>query len=369
MEPNEEKEIKPAPYKNWSIAVFVILLAFLFVLGRELFSKFSSDNIMLFTIVTVVIGYLLNTIIYELGHLIFGKIAGYRLLEFNLFGLAFKKQQGQLKFGLSAFENIGGKTTMVPKSEKAKPILYLFGGGILYVIVSAALFAFALSSKDLGDITWGIFIIIAIGMVIIVYNLLPLRMDSYTDGFIIRMLVTRKGSVKAYHDNLLQEEALNNDIEQLKLVEYEDYANTFEAQSLIYKYYYYIHHDQFEDAEKTADMIIKVSSYLLDESIGEAYSAKAYFILMNKGVEETNKFLWEIKKAERNFISSSSQFQTMKSALGIVGLIDNNFDEYDYIMHKFDKVKDHYRYQARIEDEMKMINAVLEKIKKNNPSW
>lgn len=369
MEPNAEKNVKKAPYKNWALAVFVALLVILFVLGRELFSRFTAENIYVFIIVTVLVGYGFNAIVYELGRLIMGKICGYRLVSLNLFGITIRRKDGKLKLGIESFENLGGKTVMAPKNDKAKPIPYLLGGGILYLIVSSILFTIAMVYKNMEDFSWGIVVVIAIGMVLNVYYLLPLRMDVYTDGFLIRILLSQKGAKKAFHDNLLQEEALYEDIEKLQLYEYDDYYNTFEAQSLIYRLYYFVHREQYDNAKEVADQIIEVESYLLDNSIIEAYAIKLFFLFLSKSGEEVGTYYWDLKKSIRNSLASSNNLTTLKSALGIAGLIDSNYDEYEYILHRYEKLQKKYQFQARKDDEVKMIETLIEKIKMVNPNW
>ena len=65
----------------------------------------QSGNILAFIRLTIILTisvillYIIQIILHELGHLLFGWVTGYRLLSFRLFSIVIFKQENQWKIG------------------------------------------------------------------------------------------------------------------------------------------------------------------------------------------------------------------------------------------------------------------------------
>ena len=89
-----EKKEKPI-YRNQSIFVWVVVLFLAYILGRSIFPLASSSykgNSLLISVLVLLLGFIFSTILYEVGKIIFGKIAGYKLVKTNILGFTWTKQ-------------------------------------------------------------------------------------------------------------------------------------------------------------------------------------------------------------------------------------------------------------------------------------
>ena len=85
---------------------------------------------------------LIQIIIHEAGHLVFGLLTGYRFCSFRVFSLMWIRENGKIRLKRMSLAGTGGQCLMGPPelSDGKMPVmLYNFGGAILN-LVSAALF-------------------------------------------------------------------------------------------------------------------------------------------------------------------------------------------------------------------------------------
>ncbi|WP_302794150.1 site-2 protease family protein [Eubacterium ventriosum] len=90
-------------------------------------------------ILLMYIVYMVNVIIHEGGHLIFGLMTGYKFNSFRIFSVIFIKQNGKLKIKNISLAGTGGQCLMSPPElidGKMPYVLYNLGGVILNVITS-----------------------------------------------------------------------------------------------------------------------------------------------------------------------------------------------------------------------------------------
>ena len=102
-------------------------------------SKVDTPNIILLLIAGVVV-FILQVIIHEAGHLVFGLLSGYKFISFRVFDFKIiKDKNGKLKIRYERLAGTGGQCLMrAPEyvEGKFKYKLYLLGGVIFNVLFS-----------------------------------------------------------------------------------------------------------------------------------------------------------------------------------------------------------------------------------------
>lgn len=156
---------------------------------------------------SVILSLVIHVLIHELGHFIAGKIVGFDIYWFNIFGIMlYRKDDG---FELTRYGNpfMLGYTLMTPKKDQAGKsdlIFYMLGGVISNLIFSALAFliSFMTSSNLLG---FSLVIFAIIGLVFFVVNLLP---HEGHDGSHVRKLLQSDDYVKELYKSLKCSEAI-----------------------------------------------------------------------------------------------------------------------------------------------------------------
>ena len=90
-------------------------------------------------LVSMYVGLILQVIIHEAGHLVFGLLTGYRFQAFRISSLMWVKENERIRFKRLSIAGTGGQCLMVPpdlKDGKMPVQLYNYGGAIMNLIAS-----------------------------------------------------------------------------------------------------------------------------------------------------------------------------------------------------------------------------------------
>ena len=178
------------------LIIYLIIIALAVVFGLTVLqahnpdSSFQGFGYVVFVAISVVAGVVVNAAMYELAHIIGAKAGKYLILSVNILGFCFYRDQDKFKFRFSSFDGLTGETKIVPKKgfeDKANPTPYLLFGSLFFVVeavIVMVLFTLFKDSKTavLTDVAYGALTVGAIGLVVLFYNIVPLRIDSMTDG-------------------------------------------------------------------------------------------------------------------------------------------------------------------------------------------
>ena len=148
-----------------------------YVVGKiagDTLSRVDKPNIILFLIAGV-ISFILQVIIHEAGHLIFGLLSGYKFISFRVFDFKIiKDENGKLKIRYERLAGTGGQCLMrAPEyvEGKFKYKLYLLGG-VTFNLVFSIVFWLVLPS-------YYTLLFTLIGFALAFLNLIPM---GFNDG-------------------------------------------------------------------------------------------------------------------------------------------------------------------------------------------
>ena len=137
-------------------------------------SKVDTPNIILLLIAGVVV-FILQVIIHEAGHLVFGLLSGYKFVSFRVFDFKIiKEENGKLKIRYERLAGTGGQCLMrAPEyvEGKFKYKLYLLGG-VMFNLVFSIVFWLVLPS-------YYTLLFALIGFALAFLNLIPM---GFNDG-------------------------------------------------------------------------------------------------------------------------------------------------------------------------------------------
>ena len=187
------------------LIIYLIIIALAVVFGFTVLqshqpeSGFQGYAYMGFVALSVVAGILFNGILYELAHIAGAKAGKYTIISVNILFFCFYRENDKFKFRFASFDGLTGETKIVPKKgfeEKANPTPYLIFGSLFFIIEAIIVMVIFTLFKDkggaLGDLAYAFLTAGAIGLVILFYNIVPLRIDSMTDGYRLTMVSNPK---------------------------------------------------------------------------------------------------------------------------------------------------------------------------------
>lgn len=244
---------------NYFISIVLGLL-----IGISLYAMNPAMNFSNFLISTGVFMFiftffmLVQTVIHELGHLVFGLIYGYSFVSFSLFFITLIKKEGKLRFTKFNHSNIAGQCLMKPKAKNMplfNTMMYNLGGGMLNIIFSLIFILISLN-KVTGYNLLLIRLFYGAGLTMAIMNLVPLKVSGIpNDGYNSLMLNRDSNSLKALNDSLIIYSkivagSLYSEIpkEYLYLYNDYDYNNPLLTMILIYKINYFLEIEDYSKA-------------------------------------------------------------------------------------------------------------------------
>lgn len=363
------------------IIVYVIILILAVVFGltvlREYFNQaghlaMESWQFVLFIVGAVVAGAVGNAAIFELAHVLGAKAGGYNILSVSIFGLTFAKVENKWKIKFANYDGLTGETKILPKSGTKKepnPTLYLLLGTVFYALeIVAAVFAFAYmtSVEDKSNLHWAYFILTAavVGAMILIYNIIPLHLDSMTDGYRLRQ-VTGSKNRKAFN-NLLRMEA-GVPVEEGS--EAENISSTFSADIKLNTLYEHLNKRDYASALVVIKEDILTNPKLSKSVYLRAKAQEIYVNIMMKSLPEALEYYEaEVPLDVRRHISNDISMDCIRAYVLMSGLLDKSRSECNIALKNLLKA---YRDvpNNRKDLERQLFNDGLQKVIEAHPTW
>lgn len=365
------------------IIVYLIILVLAAVFGLVVVRQFASKSNMetgifiLFIAGAIVSGVLFNSILYELAHMLGAKIGGYNITSVSILAFTFVKEGKKIKFKFSSFDGLTGETKILPKPNRKKPsnpIPYLIMGTVFYAIeVVAVVLLYSVFTREGASLTqnriaYFLMIVMAVGGVILFYNIIPFQLDSMTDGYRLR-LVSGKKNKEAFNKMLLGESATDETSEDGVSGET---ITSFSGDLKLNQLYVCLDEEKYIEAEELADSI--VASANTDKKIShkvvfEAKANKIFLVFINKEQEEiTAYFDSHLSLQDRKQLSEESGLPSLRAYILVSSLLDRSHSE---CFRSLDKVYKAYKRTAPEKRplESKLFNKALELVNEKYPDW
>lgn len=370
-----------------SLFVYVGMLAIAFVVGFCVLypadglgsiSTFSSNRglLILFVLISLILGIILNGLFVELGHVVGSIIGGYSIVSFNLFGFYFYKTKvdGKFKWKFKfpkTPDGLTGETIVLPKKEKANPMISVLIPLVIFALEGAAMymvmyFISSTSSKTtdlLKMVKFAVIIIATIGLMFALYNYFPAHIDSTTDGYRL-VLFSKKINIQAYNEYLkitnceLLEN--NSNFEYAVIHEITDYT----AQLNMLSVYKFIKEKDYQKANELLDEILK-DKKLISKYSYAVYTVQKFYIEFLSALEsntfDKETFKEKLKTLDdytKTFIYKGNTLQSLKMYLFIENKIECSKSEVKATIEKYKKV---YKKSSSLnkDDEKYLFNLAL----------
>ena len=186
--PNESKKKKKQGKGQWiSIMIYMLIGAVCGILILMYLDKPGHPEKVLYSdlfalalmVICMYAAMLIQIVLHEAGHLIFGLLTGYRFSSFRIGNLMCIKLDGRIQLRKLSIAGTGGQCLMIPpdlRDGKMPVMLYNFGGSIMNLITAIICIglSFLCSFRSLG---WTVLMIFAvIGLAFALINGLPVKM-------------------------------------------------------------------------------------------------------------------------------------------------------------------------------------------------
>ena len=353
-----------------SLLVYLLMLVVALVIGLQIIGPALDDLDLIsnfqrygFAIATIAIGLLVNVILFEVGHVLGALLGVYSVVSVNILGLAYYKTKSGWKFRVRRFEGLTGQTTIIAKKEKTKPYLYLFGPTIMVVLeFVAAVLVFLLTQKT-SVFHHASLIVAGVGAMLLIYNIMPFKLDNFTDGYYI-VALSKKINVEAYNE-LIRIESLIYNNEDITEVKSFDEITTMTARVSSYSLYELIDAKKWDEALALIAKLEANANKIEEEFIGRIKAQKLYIYLLTKAQEAVSNYWFnELNAADRKFISNDLTLETMRGYLLYSGRVTKSRSECGFVVNRAQKALKNRINDYRKEAEIKLFSDAFAEIAK-----
>ena len=363
------------------IIVYLLIMALAILFGiyvlREHYSTSELGNLyFLFVIGAILTGLLFNAILFEVAHRLGAKAGRYTIISTNVLGLLFFHEEEKLHIKFSSFDGLTGETKIVPQQDAKKepnPLPYLWFGTLFYFVeIIAFVILFVFLNRDempvfAKNIGYFLLIVAVIGGMILLYNILPLHLDSVTDGYRLTM-VSNAANRKAFNELLRVEHEISLGHTDVEIATFTDITN-FTAELNLNKVYLLLDKREYAEAEKLIDIILAGKETLSHKVYVSARSQKIYINLMTKSLEEAKEFYdKEVSMAERREISNDLSMASIRTYLLMSGLLDKARSECLIAINNVNKGLNRTSKQRK-NTEIGLFNEAIDKVNEMHPNW
>lgn len=361
--------------------IYILMFAIAITIGifviRTLFnpSPFGGGAFMpyLWTLLIILSALVVNSFGLELLHLLGGKLGGYNIVAFNVFGLCFYKALGKWKFGFKSFDGLTGETVLAPKSEKSKPHAYVWFPILGYLIELIAGIVIFTIFKGKSSESWkaivALFAIIyiTVSSMIALYNFFPARLDSMTDGYRLT-LITKPVNVEAYNE-LMRIENLQREGKEVGSIKVFEEITEFTTAINLMSVYEKLGKHELIEAEKMIDKIIEFPEKISSTTYNRLIAQKLYIKIMTLPKAEAQKYYDEnVDDKIRRFISNDTSMESIRAYVLIAGILDESSAEVSYAnASKAKAMKKTLPARAKVEEEL--YAEAIAFVKKAHKTW
>ena len=363
------------------IIVYLLILAGAVVFGVTVLRTHAANSDMdtfiyiLYILGAIAVGVLLNSILFEVAHIIGAKIGRYKIVSVAILGVLWMKENDKTKIKFSSYDGLTGETKIVPREDAKKepnPTPYLLFGAFLYTIeLATVVILFTLFGgseiKALVNVVYFFLVVAVIGGMIFIYNILPFRLDSMTDGYRMRMC-TNAANKKAFNELLRVEYAVSQGDPNVEVATFENITN-FTADLNLNKVYLLLDKGEYQEAEKLVDIILAGQENISEKVYIRARAQKIFINLYTKPTDEAKEYYdKEVPMSERRVLSNDLSMVSIRTYLLMSGLLDGSKSECMIAINNVRKCfnstpKQRQKYEANL------FNGALEKVNELHPTW
>ena len=366
----------------FGLLMYLVIFAIAIIYGLTVLQTHFQHSSMhevwqyaIYIVICIVSGVVIAAILFELGHLLGAKVGGYKVVAFTLLYLSIYKDGEKWKFGFKNFDGLAGETVVIPdykKKESPNPIPYLIYGTIFNVVwfigCLIMFFTFNRGSAFDSDLAYAFLTVGLIAAVMFVYNIIPLQLDTSTDGSKLVFYAKNK-SRQVYNDLLLAKyQAKHGELPPEEVVVNEPtIPDTSEGK--VVKISLLIDEKNFDEAKQLIEELADKENELSKRSLLELKEQDLYIKIMTMPLDELSAYYDEkVPLSDKREISQDYTMLGIRTYLLMAGLLDKARGECLIVLEKVNKAYKNTP-KNRKHAELVLFNEALEKVCQAHPKW
>ena len=365
--------------------MYLLIFAFAVVYGFTVLQTHFQSSAMtavwqyaLYIIGCIIAGVLISSILFEFGHALGAKVGGYKIVKFTILYFTIYLDNNKYKFGFRRFNGLTGETLIIPnysKKEKPNPLPYLIYGPIFnlgwFVGSLVTFFYFKDGSRLDGDIAYAFLTAGLIGLILFIYDIVPIKSDVSTNGYQFFSLLKSK-DYQGYNDLLTASNDNNISVavsSDKKADKPAKQVNLNRVEGKLLGVANFIDEKKYDEASKLIEELLAKPEELTNKTYLETNEQKIYVKIMTTLFEEMSEYYNnEIPLSLKRDISSDHTLIGIRTYILMAGLFDKSRNECVLALSKVVKAYKN-TLPSRKHAELVLFNDALEKVCQAHPKW
>ena len=364
------------------LVMYLLIFAFAIVYGLTVLQTHFQNSSMtqvwqyaIYIVCSILAGVIVAAILFEFGHLVGAKVGGYKVVAFTILYFSIYKDGDKWKLGFKNFDGLSGETKIIPnyqKKEKPNPLPYLLYGSIFNLVWFIGclflFFTYQKGSKFDSDLAYAFLTVGLIAIVMFFYNIIPVRLDTETDGSKLLFLMKNKNN-KVFNDLLLAQYQAKHGELPVEEVKQEETVIPDTAEGKVAKLSLLIDEKKFEDANALIAELTEKENELTRKSYLELKEQTIYVKIMTTPIEDMIVYYNdEVPLSDKREISQDYTMLGIRTYLLMAGLLDKARGECLIALGKVNKAYKNTP-KNRKHAELVLFNEALEKVCSAHPKW
>ncbi|MBE6895762.1 MAG: hypothetical protein E7477_01565 [Ruminococcaceae bacterium] len=311
-------------------------------------------------------------IIHEAGHLVFGLMSGYKFSSFRIFSFMWVKESGRIRLKRLSIAGTGGQCLMSPPDMidgKIPVTLYNLGGSLMNVIASTVFLILFILFKNVFFVSTVLLFFTAIGYIIAIMNGVPMRMGTIdNDGYNAFSLTKSPEAMRAFWVQMKANEQISNGVrlkdmpdEWFKLPSDEAMKNSMVATLGVFICNRLMDKENFEEADKLMEHMLSIESGMVGLHRNLLVCDRMFIEMTGENRKEIVDLM--LTKEQKTFMKQMKNFPSVLRTEYVYALLcENDTAKAEKIRKQFENIAKTYPYPNDIQAERELME-IAEKIR------
>ena len=370
----EKKEKKKFNWKQWiPMLLFMLvgagcgILIVQYIDGvAERGTTFGQD-MMIFALLLIAmyLCMLIQIVIHEAGHLVFGLLSGYQFSSFRIGSFMWILEEGKLRLKRLSLAGTGGQCLMSPPdlvNGKIPVILYNMGGSLMNLLASLVCGLLYLLIGKVNMFTTILMIMVLVGIAFAAMNGVPMRLGTVdNDGYNAFSLRKDSGARYSFWFQMKVNEQISKGVRLKDMPEEwflvptdEEMKNSMIAVQGVFTCNRLIDERKFEEADSLMQHLLSIESGIVGLHRSLMICDRLYCELIGENRTEVVDEM--LTKEQRKFMKSMKTFPTvLRTEYAYELLAKGDAKKADKIRKQFEKMASKYPYPSEIQAERELM--------------
>lgn len=320
-----------------------------------------------FLLLGVYLMLLLQIVIHEAGHLVFGLLSGYRFSSFRVGSLMCVKERGRLRFKRLALAGTGGQCLMSPPDlvdGKLPFVWYNLGGSVMNLISGLLFLGLYLLWRDVPYVSFLLLLAGGIGFFYALLNGIPLRLGTVdNDGYHVRSMRKNPAALRAFWIQLkvnesIAEGTLLKDMpdEWFLLPSDRDMKSSLVATIGVFAVSRLVDEHRFQEAYELMEHLLSANTGMIGLHRSLMLCDKIFYELIHENRREELDAV--LNKEQKKFMKQMKTFPSViRTEYAYALLAEKDEKKAEEMLQKFEKAALNYPYPKEIENERRLMEV------------